>query len=152
MVSDCDHPSATDCHVSIIYTFLIPCCDVRYDFHVKQCSVHLYSHLFCMSFVYYYVICYLLMYTGVQQDIHITWCSCRDFTRGILGLVFSIISFLCSVLYINLFVLFLLAIVFSFFPLRFTASDYPFGIFKVFVTVTRVVSLMEQELHILRST
>ena len=151
MVSDCDHPSATDCHVSIIYTFLIPCCDVRYDFHVKQCSVHLYSHLFCMSFVYYYVICYFLMYTGVQQDIHITWCSCRDFRYFGVGVALSLVFF----------VVFCTSIVcpfsfghciFPFFPLRFRASDYPFGIFKVFVTVTQVVSLMEQELHILRST
>ena len=128
MVSDCDHPSATDCHVSIIYTFLIPCCDVRYDFHVKQCSVHLYSHLFCMSFVYYYVICYFLMYTGVQQDIHITWCSCRDFRYFGVGVALSLVFFVvfctsivCPFSFGHCIFPFLLAIVFSFFfwPLYF---------------------------------
>jgi len=48
--------------------FFVPCCDVRFDFRVKRCSVRLYSHLFCRRFMYY--LCYLYSFTntGVQQD------------------------------------------------------------------------------------
>jgi hypothetical protein len=42
---------------------------------------------------YYYVICYFLMYTGVQQDIHITWCSCRDFRYFGVGVALSLVFF-----------------------------------------------------------
>ena len=45
-----------------------PCCDVRYDFRVRPCSIRFEwegggSYL------------YLFMYTGVQHDFHIGWCS-----------------------------------------------------------------------------
>jgi hypothetical protein len=29
-----------------VFTFLVPCCDVRYDFHIKKCSVRLCLQLF----------------------------------------------------------------------------------------------------------
>ena len=67
-----------------VFTILVPCCDVRYDFCVTMIIAS--SLLLCvlfMLFVFIYVICiylcylYLLTYNGVQHDFHIRWCSCR---------------------------------------------------------------------------
>jgi hypothetical protein len=33
-----------------VFTFLVPCCDVRYYFRVRQCSIPLDCHLFCTGF------------------------------------------------------------------------------------------------------
>ena len=35
-----------------VFTLLVPCCDVRYYFSVKQCSIRLDCHLFCKGFIY----------------------------------------------------------------------------------------------------
>ena len=50
-----------------VFTFLVPCYDVHYNFRIKQLSVRLYLQLFvggCMSYLCY--LC-LLAYTGVQH-------------------------------------------------------------------------------------
>ena len=48
-----------------LFTILILCCDMLYNFRTKRCSVYLYSHLLCMSscfflmlFVYIYKYCH----------------------------------------------------------------------------------------------
>jgi hypothetical protein len=89
-------------------------------FQVFCCSTtieRLYSHLFCRKFMFYWCYLYLFMYTGVQQDFHISWCSCRltvtqqvshveleqlpflepEFTTVFLwGSFFSVFSFMCN--------------------------------------------------------
>ena len=65
-----------------------------------------------------------------------------EFTPGFkLASRCSIFSFLCSILWIVVcpFVLFRLVIVLSVF--RFTDSDYPFGIFKLFLSYARWAAL-----------
>jgi hypothetical protein len=41
-----------------IFSCLIACCDVRWNFCLKQCSVRLYPHLICSGFMFY--LCYYL--------------------------------------------------------------------------------------------
>ena len=49
-----------------VFTFLVPCCAVRYNFRLKRCSVRLYllPPVVCMSYLRY--LC-LLAYSGVQH-------------------------------------------------------------------------------------
>jgi hypothetical protein len=56
-----------------VFTFLVPCCNVCYDFCVKRCSIRLDFHLFCRRFMFYLCYLYLFTYTGVQ---HIVLCFC----------------------------------------------------------------------------
>ena len=78
--------------------------------------VHILSSL-CRTSCY---ICWCFTFWNTQVNSRILWDSCC-----------LIFSFLCSVLYFIVcpFVVFLVVIVLS--VLRFTASDYPFGIFKL---------------------
>ena len=43
-----------------VFTFLVPCCDVRYDFHIKRCSVRLCLQLFVGELMSYCVLCVCL--------------------------------------------------------------------------------------------
>ena len=58
--------------------FLVPWCDIRHDFHVKRCSIHLDSHLFYRRFLFYlYYICIYLRILGsnrisISKDVHVT--------------------------------------------------------------------------------
>ena len=39
-----------------VFTFWVPCCDIRYDLHIKRCSVRIYLQLFVrglMSYLHY---------------------------------------------------------------------------------------------------
>jgi hypothetical protein len=56
--------------------FLVLCCDIRYEFRIKQCLVRLCSHFFCREFMLY--LCYLCLFINfrAQNDFHIRWCSC----------------------------------------------------------------------------
>jgi hypothetical protein len=111
-----------------------------------------FSHLFRREFTFYWCYMYLFTYTCVQHDFHIRWYSCCLQVTWQVPLVeqelLTILEHLCSALVLSgvhvvqslvfclvfcrsLFVFFLLAIILSFF-LWFTASDYPFGIFKLF--------------------
>ena len=50
------------CHYG--FFFFVPCCDVSYDFRIKQCSVHLFPQLFVggpMSYWVVYVCLYIAM-------------------------------------------------------------------------------------------
>ena len=83
-----------------VFTFWVPCCDVRYYFRIKRCSVRLFLQL--MSYLRY--LC-LFAYSGVQQ---ILWCVgffclpleypmlpvSRDCTFSIAPSVFFLFSFL----------------------------------------------------------
>ena len=64
--------------------FLVPCCDVRYDFHVTGSSVRPYYYFFVggSCFVCYF---YLFLYTLVQLDFHIRICSTRTFSNNTTG-------------------------------------------------------------------
>ena len=118
---------------------------------LKRCSIDLDSHLCYRGFMFYLCYLYLLKHTGVQQDFHSRWCSCRlsvtwvgchtwsrnryPFLRTwvppvLVGYTFS---FLCTVLSFCLF--FLLAIVSS--VIRFTASGLSFGIFKLLIQLKK---------------
>ena len=47
-----------------VFTFRVPCCDVRYHFLLKRCSIHLYLQLFVgglMSFFYVICVCFHIM-------------------------------------------------------------------------------------------
>ena len=43
-----------------VFTFLVPCCDVRYDFHIKRCSIRLCLQLFVGELMSYCVLCVCL--------------------------------------------------------------------------------------------
>ena len=64
------------CSGSLIARLLgfVPCCDGRYNFRLKRCTVRLYIHLSCRRFTFYL---YLLTYNGVQHAFHMIWCSYR---------------------------------------------------------------------------
>jgi hypothetical protein len=71
---------------SIDTSFLVPCCDVRYDFLIKRCSVRLYLQLFVAKLKSYLRYLCLFGYSGVH---HILFCV---FCFACLRLVCSILS------------------------------------------------------------
>ena len=65
------HPFTFCVCLLCVFTFWVPCCDVRYASTIKRCSVRLYLQLFVgelMSYLHY--LC-LFVYSGVQ---HILFC------------------------------------------------------------------------------
>ena len=50
-----------------IFAFGVPCCDVRYDFGWKRCSVCIYLQLFVGGFISYLRYLYLFRYGGLQH-------------------------------------------------------------------------------------
>ena len=108
----------------------------------------------CRGFMFYPCYLYLFTYTGVQHDVHIRWWSCRltgtrrvsrvkqqwltlpehlSLPPGYSGVRFARSLIFCVMFCKSLFVLYLLAIVL--FVLRFMASDYSFGFFKLFLVM-----------------
>jgi len=59
------------------FMFSFPCCDVRYEFRVKRCSVRLYYYLLCRRFMFYLCFLYLFTYTGVQHEFPVRRCWCH---------------------------------------------------------------------------
>jgi hypothetical protein len=109
------------------FAHFVPCCDVRYDSHIKaMCDDS--GHVLFVSFVFIFV---------YWCSTRFMWCSiCWSFRSTPAcqwGSCCSIISFLCNVLWIVVwpFGIFLLSFVLCIL-LWFTTSDYPFGIFKLF--------------------
>ena len=105
------------------FSRLFPCCDVRHYFHESSIRV-----------MFYLLHLYLFSDTGVQRDL--MWCRiCQTFQSTSAfkwGSCWMIISFLYNVLWIVIcpFVIFHFTFVLS--VLWFTASDYPYGIIKLF--------------------
>ena len=56
------------------FTFLIPCCDVRYDFRIKRCSSFLYLQLCIQGLVSYLRYLCLLAHSGVQHILGCVFC------------------------------------------------------------------------------
>ena len=93
-----------------VFTFYVPCCDVRYDFRIKPCSVRLYLHIKpCSVRLYLQLI--------VVRRLSYLRCLCLFAHCGIqhkLCCVFALFVFvLCNLYY-----------------------DYHFGIFKLFLQVS----------------
>ena len=107
------------------FSRLFPCCDVRHYFHEK--SMFDSGHVLFIAFIF-------ISDTGVQRDL--MWCRiCQPFRSTPAfkwGSCWMIISFLYNVLWIVIcpFVIFRFTFVLS--VLWFTASDYPYGIIKLF--------------------
>ena len=57
-----------------VFVFLVTCCDIGYDFHIRRCPVPLGYHVFCRGFVLCSCYLYLFTYTVVQHDFHIRRC------------------------------------------------------------------------------
>jgi hypothetical protein len=57
--------------LSCVFTFWVRCCDVRYDFRIKRCSVRLYIRLFVGGIMSYLRYLCLFTHSGVQ---HILCC------------------------------------------------------------------------------
>ena len=118
--------------------------------------------------IYFFLVSNRITYTVVQHDLHIRWC-CRLIVTWRVSLVEQELLTLpdhlntpprflwvrvgrslvfCGVFCISLLVLFLLAIVLSVL-LRFTASDWLFGIFKCFLFnvsnnyILKITSIMQ---------
>ena len=51
-----------------VYTFLVPCCDVHYNFRIKRCSVHPYPQLFVGGLMFY--LCCFIRHSGVMNDLN----------------------------------------------------------------------------------
>jgi len=99
------------------FAFSVPCCDVRYDFHVKRCSIRLDSHMcFVGGSCFIYVI-FIYLRILVSNTI-----SILDYVRVVPE--HMIFGFLSEVLWVVVcpFVLFLLVIVLS--VLWFAASYF----------------------------
>ena len=58
-------------HFLFVFTFWSSCCDIRYDIHIKWCSVRLYLQLLVMSYL-----CYLCLFphSGVQHILCLFFC------------------------------------------------------------------------------
>jgi hypothetical protein len=56
------------CSMLSDFMFSFPCCEVRYEFRVKWCSVHLYYYLLCRRFTFY--LCFFVF-------INVYWCATR---------------------------------------------------------------------------
>jgi hypothetical protein len=57
-----------------VFTFGVPCCDVRYDFRINRCSVRLYLQMFvggCMSYLRYLCV---FAYSVVQHILYCVFC------------------------------------------------------------------------------
>ena len=61
-----------------VFTFLVPCCDVRYDFRVKDVRsvFNPICYVGSSCFVYVFFLC-LFTYAGVQHNFHVRWGSCH---------------------------------------------------------------------------
>jgi hypothetical protein len=59
-----------------VFTFWVPCCDVRCDFHIKRCSIRRYLQLFARRCKSYLRCLCLFLYSGVQ---HISCYVCFRF-------------------------------------------------------------------------
>jgi hypothetical protein len=59
-----------------VFMFLVTCCDIGYDFHIRRCPIPLGYHVFCRGFVLCSCYLYLFTYTVVQHDFHSIWCLC----------------------------------------------------------------------------
>ena len=62
------------CPIMCLYV-LVPCCDARYEFRIKQCSVRLYPHMFVGWLMPY--LCYLCSLHSAFQHILIIWVTWR---------------------------------------------------------------------------
>ena len=51
-----------------VSTFLVPCCDVHYNFRIKRCSVHPYPQLFVGGLMFY--LCCFIAHSGVMNDLN----------------------------------------------------------------------------------
>ena len=103
---------------------LVPCCGVLYDFHVK--SMFDSGHVFFMSFVFIFAY-------WCPTQFHVMQDTLSEHRGFLVGSCISFIGFLYNVLWIVVFpfVIFRLPCV-LYVLLWFTASYYPFGIFKLF--------------------
>jgi hypothetical protein len=105
------------------FSRLFPCCDVRHYFHESSIRV-----------MFYLLHLYLFSDTGVQRDL--MWCRiCQTFQSSPAfkwGSCWMIISFLYNVLWIVICPFVIFHFTFVLFVLWFTASDYPYGIIKLF--------------------
>ena len=59
-----------------VFTFFVPCCDVRYDFRITRCSVRLYFQLLVRGHISY--VCFLRLFAC---STHIVLCFCFVFLR-----------------------------------------------------------------------
>ena len=50
-----------------VFTFRVPCANIRYDFHIKRCWVRLYLQLFVEGLMFYLRYLCLFAHSGVQQ-------------------------------------------------------------------------------------
>jgi hypothetical protein len=59
-----------------IYIF-VSCCSVCYNLHVELMFRLSLLSFVLKGFMFYLCYLYLFMYTGMEQDFHIRWCSCH---------------------------------------------------------------------------
>ena len=52
-----------------VFTFYVPCCDVRYDFRIKPCSVRLYPQLIVVRRLSYLRCLCLFAHCGIQHKL-----------------------------------------------------------------------------------
>ena len=83
------------------------------------------------SFMTYHLVCNQINTTGATRGTGTAYPSRLSSAAVLVGFVLLDLQFMCMICR-SFFVLFLLAIVLSVFP-RFMDSDYPFGIFKLFL-------------------
>jgi len=105
---------------------LIPCCDVRYDFHLK--SMFDSGHVFFISFVFIFAYWCPTRFHVVQDLL-----TLPGHPSFLVGFMLFFISFLYNALWIVVFPFVILRLSFVLYVLLwFTASYYPFVIFKLF--------------------
>jgi hypothetical protein len=62
--------------LSYVFTFWVPCCDVRYDFRIKRCSLHLYLQLFVGELMSYLRYSCLFSYSAAQHILTMSSMGC----------------------------------------------------------------------------
>ena len=53
-----------------VFTFRVPCANIRYDFHIKRCWVRLYLLLFVEGLMFYLRYLCLFAHSGVQHILY----------------------------------------------------------------------------------
>ena len=96
-----------------VFTFLVPCCGVRYDFHIKRCSIRLsqwligwliillclFTYIGVLHVVLSYVFPFSIQCCDGHYDFAYKWCSVRLYSQIFVGELMSylLFEFVCVV-------------------------------------------------------
>ena len=97
--------------ILIVFTFLVPCCDVHYEFCLKRCSVRLYLQLFVRWLVSYCVFFLCLVMFNIlsyHMSLRSVFCAVMSAANSVrlnlqlfVGGLMSYLRYLCLFVYVE---------------------------------------------------